>query len=91
MSSLKGERNVLMKIEVLGIGCPKCKKLYEEAAKAVAETGVSAKLIKVEKLDDIMRYGVMVTPTLVIDGQVKSSGRVVKAAQIAGWLLEAAK
>ncbi|MDP8225030.1 MAG: thioredoxin family protein [Candidatus Lernaella stagnicola] len=80
-----------MKIEVLGIGCPKCKKLYEEAAKAVAETGVSAKLIKVEKLDDIMRYGVMVTPTLVIDGQVKSSGRVVKAAQIAGWLLEAAK
>lgn len=75
-----------MDIKVLGTGCPKCKKLYAEAEKAVAEAGVSASLAKVEKLDDIMAYGVMMTPALVIDGAVKCSGRVPGAAEIAGWL-----
>lgn len=75
-----------MDIRVLGTGCLKCKKLFAEAEKAVAETGAMAALSKVEKLDDIMAHGVMMTPALVIDGEVKCAGRVPNAAEIAGWL-----
>ena len=78
-----------MKIKVLGTGCPKCNKLYAEAEKAVASSGITAKLEKVEKLDEIMKHGVMMTPALVIDGEVKASGRVVPAAEIATWLTAA--
>ena len=75
-----------MKVKVLGPGCPKCNKLYREAEKAIAESGVDADLEKVEKIDEIMNYGVMMTPALVIDEEVKSVGRVVRAAEISGWL-----
>jgi len=75
-----------MKIEILGTGCPKCKKLYAEAEKAVAASGVVAELEKVESIDDIVKYGVMMTPSLVIDGQVKASGRIAKASEIASWI-----
>ncbi len=80
-----------MEIKVLGTGCPKCKKLFEEAQKAVTESGLSATITKVEKIDDIMSYGVMMTPALVIDGEVKAAGKIVKSSQIAGWLREAAQ
>ena len=79
-----------MDVKVLGTGCAKCKKLYEEAQKAIAESGAQATLSKVEKLDDIMGYGVMMTPALVVDGEVKSSGRIPKSSEIAGWLKERA-
>ncbi len=75
-----------MKIKVLGTGCPKCKKLYSEAEKAIAEAGVSAELEKVENIDDIMNYGVMMTPALVIDEEVKASGRVASWSEIAKWI-----
>lgn len=75
-----------MEIKVLGTGCAKCRKLFAEAEKALAETGATAALSKVEKLDDIASYGVMMTPALVIDGEVKSSGHVPGAAEIAGWI-----
>ena len=75
-----------MDIKVLGTGCAKCEKLFAEAEKAVAETGGAASLSKVEKLDDIMSYGVMMTPALVIDGEVKSSGRIPGGQEIAGWI-----
>ncbi len=75
-----------MKIKVLGTGCPKCKKLYAEAEKAIAESGASAELEKVEKIDEIMDYGVMMTPALVIDEEVKVSGRISPAAEIAAWI-----
>ncbi|OGR04085.1 MAG: hypothetical protein A2284_04625 [Deltaproteobacteria bacterium RIFOXYA12_FULL_61_11] len=78
-----------MNIKVLGTGCPKCKKLYEAAEQAIAASGVVAQLEKVEKLDEIMKYGVMLTPALVLDGTVKSSGRLPSAAEIAGWLTTA--
>jgi small redox-active disulfide protein 2 len=71
-----------MKIEVLGTGCAKCKKLYENAQKAVAESGTAAEIIKVEEIPKIMAYGVMSTPALVIDGQVKFSGKVASVAEI---------
>ena len=77
-----------MKIKVLGTGCPKCKKLYAEAKKAIAESGASVELEKVEKIDDIMNYGVMMTPALVIDEEVKASGRITPAKEIVAWIEE---
>ncbi len=65
-----------MKIEVLGSGCAKCKKLTKEVEKALKETGSNATVEKVESLDRIMEYGVMMTPALVVDGEVKVTGRV---------------
>lgn len=79
-----------MKIKVLGTGCVKCRKLHAAAEKAIADSGVSAQLEKVEKLDDIMRYAVMMTPALVIDEEVKSAGRVPPSDEIAGWIRSAA-
>jgi small redox-active disulfide protein 2 len=79
-----------MKIKVLGTGCAKCKKLYAEAEKGLASSGVTAELEKVEQIDDIMKYGVMMTPALVIDEEVKSSGRIPPAAEIATWITTAA-
>ena len=75
-----------MKIEILGMGCPKCKMLYENAKKAVSETGVQAEVLKVEDMDKITNYGVMMTPTLVIDGKVKTTGKIPSAEDIKKWL-----
>ncbi|BCG47446.1 Redox-active disulfide protein 2 [Citrifermentans bremense] len=75
-----------MKIEVLGTGCAKCKTLFENAKKAVEEAGVAAEVVKVEDIPTIMKYGVMSTPALVVDGKVKFSGKVASAAEIAGML-----
>ena len=75
-----------MKIEVLGTGCPKCKKLMELTEKAVKDTGVSADISKVDKINDIMNYGVMVTPALAIDGKVKVSGRIPSEEEIKNWI-----
>ena len=79
-----------MEIKVLGTGCAKCKKLYAEAEKAVAASGLPSSLEKVEKIDEIMKYGVMVTPALVVDGEVKSSGRIPSTTEIVSWLSAAA-
>lgn len=75
-----------MKIEVLGTGCAKCKSLYAEAEKAVAQSGAGADLSKVEDMEAILAYGVMQTPALVIDGAIKSMGRIPLAAEIRGWM-----
>ncbi len=79
-----------MQIKVLGTGCAKCKLLYGETEKAIAASGVPAELVKVERIDEIMRYGVMMTPALVVDGEVKASGRIPKTAEIVGWITTAA-
>jgi small redox-active disulfide protein 2 len=65
-----------MKIEILGTGCPKCKKLMELTEEAVRESGVSAEISKVDQIKDILNYGVMLTPALAIDGNVVSAGRL---------------
>ena len=66
-----------MKIEILGMGCPKCKKLYANVLDALKLSGKNAEVVKVEDLEKITEYAVMTTPALVIDGEVKSAGTVV--------------
>lgn len=75
-----------MKIEVLGTGCAKCKSLYENVKKALEESGTVAEVVKIEDIPSIMKYGVMSTPALVIDGQVKCSGRLATPEEIRGML-----
>jgi small redox-active disulfide protein 2 len=75
-----------MKIEVLGTGCAKCKKLYENAMEAVKLSGRDAEIVKVEDINEIVTYGVMSTPALVVDGVVKVSGKLVSPEEIAGML-----
>ena len=65
-----------MEIRILGTGCAKCHKLEEETRQAVAEMGLDCKIEKVTELKDIMSYGVMLTPALVVDGEVKVVGKV---------------
>ena len=79
-----------MKLQILGTGCMKCNKLYVEAEKAVAQAGIPVELSKVEKVEEIMTFGVLFTPALVINGQVKCAGKVPKADEITVWLKEAA-
>jgi small redox-active disulfide protein 2 len=79
-----------VKVKILGTGCVKCKKLYAEAERAISTSGVAAELEKVEKIDDIMKYRVMMTPALVIDDEVKASGRIPSTAEIVSWLTTAA-
>ncbi len=66
-----------MKIQVLGPGCAKCRQLAVNAQKAVAELGVDATVEKVEDLQEMMKFRVLSTPALVVDGSVKSLGRVL--------------
>ena len=75
-----------MRIEILGMGCPKCKMLYENAQTAVKEAGIEAEVVKVEDMDKITGYGVMMTPALVIDGEVKTSGKITSSEEIKKWL-----
>ena len=77
-----------MKISVLGPGCTKCRKLHENTVKAVTEAGVEAEVVKVESIEEISRYNVFITPALVIDGAVKSTGKVAKPDQIRRWIEE---
>ena len=78
-----------MDIKVLGTGCAKCEKLFELTKKALEQSGSEATLTKMDKIDDIMAYGVMMTPALVIGGEVKSTGRLPKEAEIISWITEA--
>lgn len=76
----------MRKIQILGTGCTKCKTLLVNVEAAVKVLGVEATVEKVEKIQDIMKFGVMTTPALVVDGVVKSAGRVLSAAEIQAFL-----
>lgn len=78
-----------MKIQVLGTGCPKCRKLKENAARAVAEAGFDCEVESVTDLEAILSFDVMMTPALVIDGRVKVTGAVPRVADISDWIREA--
>ncbi len=75
-----------MKIQILGTGCPKCKQLAANAEQAVADLGLDADIQKVTDLREIAQLGVMMTPALAIDGEVKASGKALSADQIKQFL-----
>jgi small redox-active disulfide protein 2 len=66
----------MKKIQILGTGCPKCKKLAENARTAAKDAGIECEIVKVTDINEIMKFGVMLTPALAIDGQVKVVGKV---------------
>lgn len=76
-----------MIIKVLGTGCSNCKRLEANAREAVSELGIAAEVVKVENIQDIMAYGVMKTPALVVNEEVKIMGRVASVADIKGVLV----
>ena len=71
-----------MQIQILGTGCPKCAKLAEHAAAAAEAVGEEYEIVKVTDLDEIMAFGVMMTPALAVDGEVKVVGKVPSPAEI---------
>ena len=77
-----------MKIQILGTGCPKCKKTYEHAEQAVKELGICAEIEKIEDLKAIMNFGIMVTPAVAIDGDVKVSGKIPSVDEIKKYISE---
>ncbi len=72
----------MKKIQILGAGCPKCKKLAENVETAAKELQIEYEIEKVTDINDIMGFGVMMTPALVIDGQVKTVGKVPSTDEI---------
>jgi len=75
-------RRKCMKIKVLGAGCPKCKQLEASVRKALQEANIQAEVEKITHINEIMNYGVMMTPALVIDEKVVSVGKVLSAKKI---------
>ena len=71
-----------MEIKILGTGCPKCKSLEEITRKVVKDNGIDASIIKVEDIVEIMKFNIMTTPALVVDGKVVVKGRVPSADEI---------
>jgi len=77
-----------MKVQILGTGCPRCKKLEANARKAIGELGITAEVEKVQDIKEITKFGVMMTPGLAIDGKVKSTGEIASVEKIKKWLQE---
>lgn len=75
-----------MRIEILGSGCAKCNKTKGIVEKAVLQSGVDAEVIKVEDFDKIVSYGVMITPAVVVDGEVKVAGKVPSLDDVVKWI-----
>lgn len=76
----------MMKLEILGSGCSKCKMLYENVQKALEQNGRQAEIVKVEDIPTIMKYGVMSTPALVKDGKVLFSGKLATVSELVEML-----
>jgi len=76
-----------MKIEILGPGCHKCTTLYENVQEALKASGKDAEIVKVADIQKITEYGVMLTPSLVVDGEVKAVGKVLSTEEIKSILL----
>jgi len=71
-----------MKIEILGPGCPKCKALFKNVEKAIKDLCLQAEVTKIEDIEKIVEAGVMLTPALVVDGKIKSTGKVLSVDEI---------
>ncbi len=74
-------------IKILGPGCAKCKTTYEVVKKAVEQSGVDAEIVKIEDLEGMMKYDILTTPVVVVDEQIKISGRVPSVDEIQKLLL----
>ncbi len=79
-----------MKVQILGTGCPRCRKLEANARKAIEELGVDVEVEKVQDIKEITKFGVMMTPALAINGKVKSTGEIASVEKIKKWLQEIA-
>ncbi len=71
-----------MKIQILGTGCHKCNSLYENACQAVKALGLDVEVLKVQDINEITSFGVMMTPALAVDGQIKSTGKLLSPEEI---------
>ncbi len=72
----------MKKLQILGTGCPKCKKLAENAEVAAKALGIEYKIEKVIDINEIMKFGVMMTPALAVDGKVKAVGKIISVEEI---------
>jgi len=75
-----------MKIEVLGTGCVRCNTAEEIVKQAVLEAGIEAEVVKVKDIREIAKYGVMVTPAVVVDGELKSEGKIPDLEEVLEWI-----
>jgi small redox-active disulfide protein 2 len=75
-----------MDIKILGTGCAKCKQTEKLVREVIAETGTDARIDKVTDIKSIIQYGVMLTPAVVVDGEVKIVGKIPKKEDIKSWL-----
>ncbi|MBE0477511.1 TM0996/MTH895 family glutaredoxin-like protein [Candidatus Aerophobetes bacterium] len=75
-----------MKVQILGTGCAKCRKLEANAREAIDELGVEAEIEKVQDVREISKFGVMMTPALAIDGKLMCSGEIASPDKIKKWL-----
>ena len=75
-----------MKIEVLGTGCARCNTAEEIVKQAVLDAGIEAEVVKVKDIREIAKYGVMVTPAVVVDGELKSEGKIPDLEEVLGWI-----
>lgn len=78
----------MIKIEVLGTGCTKCKRLFANVQEAVKELKIAAEVVKVEELGEIINRGVMLTPALFINGEVRAEGRVPSVDEVKAMVVE---
>jgi len=76
----------MKKLQILGTGCPKCHKLAENTEAAAKALGLEYELVKVTNINEIMKFGVMMTPALAVDGQVKVAGKVPSPEEIKKYL-----
>jgi small redox-active disulfide protein 2 len=79
-----------MLVKVMGPGCQRCLDLYGVATSAVRLAGLDAEVIKVQNVEEFRAAGVMMTPALVVDGEIKCAGRIPEAAEVVSWLMTAA-
>jgi small redox-active disulfide protein 2 len=86
---MKDEGGEPVEIKILGTGCPKCKALEKNTREALEELGITAEIEKVTQINKIMEYDIMYTPGLVVNGEVKSSGKVLDKEDIKKILAEA--
>ncbi len=77
-----------MKIEILGTGCPNCKKIEKNVREVIQELKIQAEISKITEISEIMKRGVMSLPALIIDGKLKSSGRILDMDEIKKMLFE---